>query len=383
MTKVPTTGKKRDGGRPRRAKDDWPEHLLDRQNKLRHRLAEASSPAMLVTHAPDVRYLTDLDIEDTWLIVTDREVHLVTDRRFEQQVERSRPQAKLVVRDGPMADALASLCKDVKLKALSFQADHLTVSQHEALGGKLEGVTLTPTKRWLVEQRAVKDARELRMIRRALALQEQAFHQLLDQIRPGMSESEVATLLEYNMRWIGAEGVSFPTIVAIGANGSLPHHRPGKTRVKANTPILIDCGAKAGGYCSDLTRVVAINGFSQRMTEIYKVVHEAQRAGIDAIKPGVPLKDVDAAARGVIEDAGYGAYFAHSLGHGIGLEIHEEPTLSARGEGELREGHVVTVEPGVYLPGVGGVRLEDDVLVTAKGRRKLSTLPTDFESAII
>jgi len=383
MTMAPTGGKKRDGGSARTRQRDWPGYLADRQATLRRRLAEAASSAMLVTHAPDVRYLTDLDVDDTWLVITERQVCVLTDRRFEQEVERSCPQAKLLVRDGPMADALASLCKDMKLKALSFQADHLTVAQHEALGEKLEGVALTPTKRWLIEQRAVKDAQELRMIRRALALQEQAFHQLLDQIRPGMSESEVATLLEYNMRWIGAEGVSFPTIVAIGANGSRPHHRPGKTRVKANTPILIDCGAKAGGYCSDLTRVVAINGFSQRLTELYRVVLEAQQAGIDAIKPGVPLKDVDAAARRVIEEAGYGEYFGHGLGHGIGLEIHEEPTLSRRSEGELREGHVVTVEPGVYLPSVGGIRIEDDVLVTAKGRRKLSTLPTDLESAII
>jgi Xaa-Pro aminopeptidase len=383
MTKAPTTGKSQGGSGSSGGKADWPEHLADRLAKLRARLAEASSPAMLVTHTPDVRYLTDLDVDDTWLVVTERAVIVLTDSRFQQQVERSCPQAKLVVRDGPMGDALASACRDAKVEALSFQADHLTVAQHESLSGKLEKVALSPTRRWLLELRAVKDARELRMIRRALALQEQAFHQLLDQIRPGMTEAEVATLLEYNMRWIGADGVSFPTIVAIGANGSLPHHRPGKTRVKANTPILIDCGARAGGYCSDLTRVVAINGFSQKLTEVYNVVLEAQRAGIAAIRPGVALKDVDAAARRVIDDAGYGEHFGHGLGHGIGLEIHEEPTLSRRSEGELGEGHVVTVEPGVYLPGVGGVRIEDDVLVTAKGHRKLSTLPTDLESAII
>lgn len=346
-------------------------------------MAEASVPALLIGHPPDVRYLTDLAIEDSWLIVTDTDIWVITDSRFEQDAARNCPAARLVIRKGSAGDALASACGDAKVKELAFQAEHVTVAQHETLSEKLEGVRLTPTRQWLIEMRSVKDATELRMIRRALALQEQAFHQLMDQIRPGMSESEVATLLEYNMRWIGADGVSFPTIVAIGANGSYPHHRPGKTRVKANTPILIDCGAVAGGYCSDLTRVVAINGFSQKLTEVYNIVREAQLAGIEAIAPGKPLKDVDAAARQVIEDAGYGDYFGHGLGHGIGLEIHESPTLSHRSEGALREGQVVTVEPGVYLPGVGGIRIEDDVLVTAKGHRKLSTLPTDLESAII
>lgn len=387
MAKAPKSNKSKAKRDAPAGAGDWPDHLDARLAKLREKLAGQSWPAMLVSHAPDVRYLTDLDLEDSWLLVTEREVWVLTDPRFAQTVEETRPQARAVVRRGPMADALASAVGEAGVKELAFQADALTVAQHEALRGKLKeaqvGATLKPTRGWLLELRSVKDAHELRLIRRALALQEQAFQQLMNQVRPGMSEAEVATLLEYNMRWIGADGVSFPTIVAIGANGSLPHHRPGKTRVKANTPILIDCGARAGGYCSDLTRVVSLTGFSQKLTEVYHVVLEAQRAGIEAIAPGKPLKEVDAAARKVIEDAGYGERFAHGLGHGIGLEIHEQPTLSSRSEGELKEGQVVTVEPGVYLPGVGGIRIEDDVLVTARGHRKLSTLPTDFESTII
>jgi Xaa-Pro aminopeptidase len=198
-----------------------------------------------------------------------------------------------------------------------------------------------------------------------------------------MSESEVVALLEYNMRWIGGEGVSFPTIVAVGPNGSLPHAVPGRTRLKAGKPILIDCGCRADGYCSDLTRVVSIGQMPRKIEEIYNVVLEAQQAAIDAIEPGKSLQEIDAVARDIITDAGYGEQFGHSLGHGIGLEIHEQPTLSKRSEGELVAGHVVTVEPGIYLPGVGGVRIEDDVLVTEKGRRVLSSLPKDLESAII
>jgi len=361
----------------------WPDHLTARLKILRKRIAEADCDGMLVTHAPDVRYLTAFPGDDSWVVVTPKAVTLISDSRFDEQIDQACPYVKKVIRTGAIADALAETVKGLKIKALAFQADHVTVRGHQKLIEKLSKGMLKPTDGWLVDQRAVKDATELRNLRRAIALHEQAYMQTMDQIRPGMSENEVATLLEYNMRWIGGEGASFATIVAIAANAALPHHIPGRTRVKPNIPILIDSGTKANGYCSDLTRVVALGGLSQKLTEVYQVVLEAQQAGIDAIRPGASCKAVDAAARKVIDDAGYGEYFGHGLGHGIGLEIHEQPTLSPRSEGELAEGNVVTVEPGIYLPGVGGVRIEDDVLVTARGHRKLTTLPNALDSAII
>ena len=185
------------------------------------------------------------------------------------------------------------------------------------------------------------------------------------------------------MRLLGADGPSFPTIVAADANASLPHAIPGRRKVKKGGIVLIDWGAKWGGYCSDLTRVVALGKMPAKIQEIYQIVYDAQRAAIDAIEPGKALKEIDAAARTVIEKAGFGDQFGHSLGHGLGLDVHEQPTLSGRSKGSLEPGHVVTVEPGIYLPGVGGVRIEDDVLVTAKGRRVLSDLPATIGSTII
>jgi Xaa-Pro aminopeptidase len=360
-----------------------PDHLAARVRTLRRRLDEADADAMLITHAPDIRYLTDFPGHDSWLVVSARTVMLISDFRFSEQIDNARPFVRKVIRTGPMAEALAEAIGDLSVKTLAFQAEHMTVHARGKLGDKLKGITLKPTSDWLITQRAVKDKTELRQIRRALALQEQAYAQTLDQIRPGMSESELVTLIEYNMRWIGGEGPSFNTIVAIGSNGSLPHHEPGRTRVKANTPILIDFGTKANGYCSDLTRVVTMGGFSQKITDMYRIVAEAQQAAIDAIAPGKTGVEIDRVARTIIEDAGYGDHFGHGLGHGIGLEIHERPVLSTRSTDTLEDGHVVTVEPGIYLPGIGGVRIEDDVLVTARGHRKLSTLPTAMESVVI
>lgn len=217
-------------------------------------------------------------------------------------------------------------------------------------------------------------------------MQEQAYRETLAWLREEgrPREVEVAAYLEYRMRMLGADGASFPTIVAVDANAALPHAIPGRRRVKDKGIVLIDWGARVGGYCGDLTRVVGLGGMSRKMCEVYGVVLEAQLAGIEAVGPGVKLKDVDAKARKVIERAGYGKHFGHGLGHGLGLDVHESPSVSARaGEATLEAGMVVTIEPGVYLPGVGGVRIEDDVLVTAGGHRVLSDLPKSVDDAII
>jgi len=235
----------------------------------------------------------------------------------------------------------------------------------------------------LLMQRAVKTPEEVSLIRKALAIQQEAFKRTCRFIKPGRSEVEVAAYLEYEMRKLGADGPSFNTIIAADANASLPHAIPGKKKIRKGGIVLIDWGAKYGGYCSDLTRVVGVGAMSRKMREVYQVVLDAQMAAIDAIAPGKKLADIDKVARDIITRAGYGKAFGHSLGHGIGLDIHEQPTLASRSVGELQPGHIVTVEPGIYLPGVGGVRIEDDVLVTPRGGQVLSSLPKSLESAMI
>jgi Xaa-Pro aminopeptidase len=232
--------------------------------------------------------------------------------------------------------------------------------------------------------RKVKDDQELDLIRKSAAIAEEAFEAIRDEIKVGETENHLAGLLIMEMRSRGASTSSFEPIVAAGANSSLPHYRPCDVLVKRDQPLLFDWGALHKGYCSDLTRTLMIGRVSPKMKEIYRVVLEAQLKAIDFLRPGVTTRQADQVARDVIDKAGFGKEFGHGLGHGIGREIHELPYMRKIGhEEELRPGMVVTVEPGIYLPGEGGVRIEDDVLITHSGCEVLTTLDKSFEGCHI
>jgi Xaa-Pro aminopeptidase len=356
-----------------------------RVRTLQQRLRRAKLPALLITNKRDIRYLTGFVGDDSWLLVraASSQLHVLSDFRFEEQIRREAPHVKAVMRRRSLSEELAELVNGFELRRVGVQEEYVTLAQRKAMARRVGGKRLVDFSDGLLQQRAVKSEPEVAAIRKALTIQQEAYRRTLAFLKPGLREVEVAAYLEYQMRLLGADGPSFPTIVAADANASLPHAIPGQTKLRKGGIVLIDFGARWGGYCSDLTRVVGLGGMSAKMREVYQIVLEAQSAGIAAIKPGRPLKEVDAAARKVIDDAGYGPQFGHSLGHGIGLDIHEQPTLSGRSEGVLEPGQIVTVEPGIYLPGVGGVRIEDDVLVTARGGTILSSLPKDLKSAII
>lgn len=363
-----------------------PAHRIDRVRSMRKRLKSTGASALLVTNPCDIRYLTGFIGDDSWALIPLRgsKVYILSDFRFEEQIQKEAPHAVVVMRKKRLlAQELAALADRLGAKKIAIQPGHTTLSMRTTLVKHLGARRILAIDDGLLMQRAVKVAGEVKAIRKALSIQQQAFRETCDFIKPGLSEYEVAAYLEYRMRSLGADGVSFPPIVAAAANASLPHAVPGKTKIKAGGTVLIDWGAKWGGYCSDLTRVVALGKMKPKMREIYQIVLDAQMAAIDAIRPGKRLSEIDAVARRVIDKAGYGERFGHSLGHGIGLDIHEQPVLSAKAKGMLQPGQVVTVEPGIYLPGVGGVRIEDDVLVTPKGHRVLSDLPKSLESAII
>jgi len=362
-----------------------PVHLADRVRNLQKRLRPTGASALLVTNPRDIRYLTGFVGDDSWALIPMRgaKATILSDFRFEEQIRNEAPHAVAIMRKKSLAQELAILVSKIKAKKIAVQPDYATLSMRKTLAKHLGAKRILAIDEGLLKQRAVKDADEVKAIRKALSIQQQAFRETCDFIKPGLSEYEVAAFLEYRMRALGADGVSFPSIVAADANASLPHAVPGKKKIKAGGVVLIDWGAKWGGYCSDLTRVVAVGKMKPKMREIYQVVMDAQVAAMDAITPGKRLSDIDAVARGVIDKAGYGERFGHSLGHGIGLDIHEQPVLAAKAKGVLEPGQVVTVEPGIYLPGVGGVRIEDDVLVTPRGRKVLSDLPKSLESAII
>ncbi|MEM1424311.1 MAG: aminopeptidase P family protein, partial [Planctomycetota bacterium] len=324
----------------------------------------------------DIRYLTPFGGEDSCALVLPKSLIVVSDRRFEEELWELRSIAKVVMRDGPMVGTLGPLMKD-RGGTYAIQADRCTVAMRTALAKHTGARSLVATEGLMTRVRAVKDEHEVRLIKKAIKIQQDAMLATLEQIGPGHTESEVAALLEYEMRVLGAEGAAFDIISAAGANGSKAHYRPARAKLRDGKPLLIDWGAIVGGYRSDMTRTFSFGGWSRAMGEIYDVVHESFRAGVDAIRPGVTGREVDEASRDVIRAAGYAEQFGHSLGHGIGIDVHEMPSLSSRSDWVLEEGMVVTVEPGIYLPGTGGVRLENDILVTSRGGRDLCSLPMD------
>lgn len=360
-------------------------HLRNRAAILRGRIRSWGADALLITNFRDIRYLTGFVGDDSWALVPARSGRLVviSDFRFQEQIQREAPHVTALMRKWTLTETLAKLVERRGYTKIALQAEHVSLAQRKALVNKLGAGRLIAVDDGLIQQRSIKDSKEIAAIGRAIRVTEEAYRRTCPFIKPGVAERDLAAHLEFEMRRLGADGSAFPSIVAADANASLPHAIPGQRKIRAGGTVLFDWGAVVDGYCGDLTRVVALGAFKPAIRDIYQIVLAAQRAAIEAIGPGRQLKDVDQVARDLITKAGYGDRFGHGLGHGLGLEVHEQPMFSWRSKGNLEAGHVLTVEPGIYLPGLGGVRIEDDVLVTADGHRVLSRLPTDLESAII
>ncbi len=359
-------------------------YLKVRHEAVRDAMKHLKLDGMLLTHPPDLAYLTNFTGDDSIGLVTGKDLMLVTDFRYREQVQIEAAWVTMSLRDGKMSDALAAAMGRGKVKRVGFEVHHATIGQMDALLKSIKdaglSVELVPLENVMANLRKVKDDNELDLIRKSVGVAEEAFTAIRGEIEAGISENHLAGLLVFELRSRGASDSSFPVIVASGANSSLPHHRPGETLIQRDQPLLIDWGAMFKGYCSDLTRTLVIGRADPKIREIYKVVLAAQSEAIGFLRPGVTTRQGDAVARDVIVKAGYGAEFGHGLGHGIGREIHESPSLSrSGGDEELRPGMVVTVEPGIYLPGVGGVRIEDDVLITHSGCEVLSDLDRSFE----
>ncbi len=346
----------------------------------------------LLTHPPDLAYLTNFTGSDSVGLITEKEFHLATDFRYQEQAAVEAGWLKLHFREAKMSDLLTRVLSDTRVKRVGFEANFTTVGQVDALQIALTGkngagigspvkVELVPVDNVMVNLRKVKDDHEIGLVRKSVGIAEEAFEAFKAEIKPGQTENYLAGLLVFEMRSRGASASSFPVIVAAGANSSLPHYRPQETLVAADQPLLIDWGAVYKGYCSDLTRTFMIGRVSPKLKKIYQVVYDAQQAAIKFLRPGVTTQQADMVARDIITRAGFGKEFGHGLGHGIGREIHELPSLrKIGGDEELRPGMIVTVEPGIYLPGEGGVRIEDDILITHSGCEVLSTLDRSLEA---
>ena len=353
-----------------------------RRRKLLKQVRKAKVDALLVTNFTNVTYLTGFTGDSSYLLLgRDVEV-LISDTRYAVQIEEECPGMETYIRDSSekIDVSTGKVVKKSRLKKVGFESETATHAEWQRFQKNAESVEWLPTSELVEQLRQIKDAAEIAEIRIAVDLAERAFRMLVASLHPEMTEREASFELENAIRRFGGEGVAFDSIVAVGDRAALPHYYPGERRIKEADFLLVDWGAlSSGGYRSDLTRIVTTGKLSTKLEKLYKVVLTAQQAAIDIMAPGAACKEVDAAARDVIKKASYGKRFGHGLGHGFGLEIHEEPRMSPISNAVLKPGMVITVEPGIYLPGWGGVRIEDDVLITRNGCEVLTSVPKQVD----
>lgn len=347
---------------------------MSRLTRLRALLAPHTLDAMLIHKVENRTYLTGFTGSAGVALVTEREALLLVDFRYVEQAAAEAPAWEVVHVPRQAVEILVELIRSRELRRIGFENDGLTYKQFEELGKGLQPVQLVAVD-GVDRLRWVKDADELGRIRRAVAIADAGFGHVQRYLRPGVRERDVAIELEFFMRREGADKEAFETIVASGVRSSLPHGRASLKALESGDFVTLDFGAVVDGYHSDCTRTVVLGGPSARQREIYDLVLTAQEAAVRGIRPGLAGRDADALARRIIADAGHAEHFGHGLGHGVGLAIHEGPTLSPREDATLEAGMVVTVEPGVYLPGWGGVRIEDLVVLTTGGCESLTTAP--------
>ncbi len=351
----------------------------NRRCALAAQLAAQRIDELLVTHPVHVRYLSGFTGDNGALSISKELVFTIaTDSRFTTQVAEQVPDLPALI-ERNCAQALLSQID--KPRRVGFEAEYLSISQFDALNEAAgEDVQLVPVKGLIEQLRLSKDAQELQALRDVAQIGNQALRELIDaqELAVGRREIEVAADLEYRMRKLGSEKPSFDTIVATGANGAMPHHTADDTIIRHGDLVTVDFGASMNGYNSDMTRTFVMGAADSFSQEIYSVVLEAQREAIAAVRAGVTGKDVDQAARDIIADAGYGAHYIHSTGHGVGMEVHEGPAATSSSEDVLAEGMTLTVEPGIYVPGRGGVRIEDTLIITDTEPELITQYPKEL-----
>ena len=348
--------------------------LKVRREKLGRFFDTYNLDALLFSNMLNIRYLSGFTGSEGALLLTRNAAFLLCDSRYTTQAADET--ADTVIRQfSEKQDAIGTLIKELKLHRIGFESAHITVAVFMELSGKLQGCELVAVGKDLDQIRFCKDDEEISRLESVARLASNALLATLNQLKPGISEVAFARELEFEMRRRGADGRSFDFIVASGTRGAMPHGRASEKNICSGELVTIDFGATLNGYHSDETVTVAVGQPDDRNSEIHGIVKEAHDRAIAAVKPGLSCRDLDAIARDYIAEQGYGEYFGHGLGHGVGLEIHEQPVVSPRSDAVIEEGMVFTVEPGIYIPGFGGVRIEDTVAVTASGCRLLTSAP--------
>jgi Xaa-Pro aminopeptidase len=347
-----------------------------RINKLRRVMLKNDLPTLIVTSRPNIYYLSGFTGSNATLFITEKENFLLTDFRYLEQAEKEAPAFKILKADREVGKKISELSSS--LTRIGIEEEEVSWAQYKKWEKEFAGVRLVEASKLLGQLREIKDREEIEIIRQAVEITDRAFKQILNRIKLGVEEREISLELEFFLRREGASAASFEYIVASGFRGALPHGVASEKKIKNGELLTMDFGAKYQGYCSDLTRTVSIGKPTLKQKEVYNLVLEAQLAALEAIKPGLKGKEIDRVARDIISKAGYGEYFGHGLGHSVGLEIHESPFLNTREEKVLEPGMIVTVEPGIYIPGWGGVRIEDMVLVTNSGAEVLTQASKEF-----
>ncbi len=346
-----------------------------RVRRLRLAISDEKTDAILVSDLTNIRYLTGFDGSFGLLLVTLRETVFFTDFRYIETARKNVSADEVIKTSHDHIEDIKRESRKRRIRRLGFESKSVSHDHYLQLADKIGEKKLIPLKETVEKLRMIKEDEEVNQITKAVRLTEQALRHIRRFLEPGIREKDLAGELEVFFRLNGGGGPDFSPIVAFGKASSMPHYVSSSRRLKSQDMVLVDLGTSVGGYHADLTRTWLSNSMKAREREIYRIVLDAQEAAIDTVKPGVALKSVDRAAREVISKSGYGENFGHGLGHGIGLKVHELPRISPRSEGRCRRGMVFTLEPGIYIPGWGGVRIEDDVLVTENGCKVISSFP--------
>ncbi|KIL45958.1 M24 family metallopeptidase [Jeotgalibacillus campisalis] len=350
---------------------------MSKLEQLREQMAKQDLDGLMITSSYNRKYISNFTGSAGIAVVSQDEAVFITDFRYTEQAANQAKEFTIVQHSGPIHQEVASQVEKLGINRLGFEQDHVvfgTFKQYE----KAIGTALVPVSGMVEKLRLIKTDSEIKILKEAADIADAAFKHILDFIQPGKTELEVSNELEFFMRKAGAQSSSFDIIVASGERSALPHGIASDKVIQNGELVTMDFGALHKGYVSDITRTVAVGQPSDKLREIYQVTLDAQLLAMEKIKPGLTGKEADALARDFISSKGYGEYFGHSLGHGIGLEVHEGPGLSSRSETELLENMVVTVEPGIYIAGLGGVRIEDDTVITKNGNETLTHSTKDL-----
>lgn len=352
---------------------------MSRVERLRKEAGLQTGEALLIQKPSNIYYLSGFAGEGQ-LLITSNEAAVMTDFRYTEQAGREAPGFPVyeISNQRGYNQYTKELMEKWGVTTLRYESDYVTVEQFDKMRAAMPDFSFAPMQGEPEALRRVKDEKEADFIRKACDISCRAFQYIVGEIREGMTEKEIRLKLDFKMLELGGQALAFDTIVASGENGSLPHAVPGERRVKKGDLITLDFGARYGGYCADMTRTVALGQPSPKLKEIYDIVLSAHLAAEKALAPGKKCRDIDSVARDMIAAKGYGDYFGHGLGHGVGIDIHEMPRLSQLCDETLAVGHVVTVEPGIYIPGLGGVRIENTCLITENGAESFVYAPREL-----